>query len=266
MGNRPINSSNSPDMYGQPQVYFRPKDFDAAIWSHGYDITCEQAIRCPCQGASGAPMPDCQNCHGSGYFYVNPIQTRALITGLNRITQYVQWAPELMGTAAITVRDTDKELISYLNRIVVNDEYAWFTELKVAHTMVDDIVAVFLSYAPIDIVAVFLYMGADVPLYKLDPTVYEVSPNNKYCVQFAAGNVPEGAGVSFLYKHRVEYHIIDAPHEIRASMQANKQSGALEVIKMPLQAVGRRSHLIDMQRPNFDGSGLIFNDYDSDTP
>ena len=109
-------------------------------------------------------------------------------------------------------------------------------------------------------------MGADVPLYKLDPTVYEVSPNNKYCVQFAAGNVPEGAGVSFLYKHRVEYHIIDAPHEIRASMQANKQSGALEVIKMPLQAVGRRSHLIDMQRPNFDGSGLIFNDYDTNTP
>ena len=164
MENRPINSSNPPDMYGQPQVFFRPKDFDAAIWSHGYDITCEQAIRCPCQGASGAPMPDCQNCHGSGYFYVNPIQTRALITGLNRITQYVQWAPELMGTAAITVRDTDKELISYLNRIVVNDEYAWFTELKVAHTMVDDIVAVFLSYAPIDIEAVFLYMGADVPL------------------------------------------------------------------------------------------------------
>ena len=78
--------------------------------------------------------------------------------------------------------------------------------------------------------------------------------------------MPEGAGVSFLYKHRVEYHIIDAPHEIRASMQANKQSGALEVIKMPLQAVGRRSHLIDMQRPNFDGSGLIFNDYDTNTP
>ena len=31
MGNRPINSSNSPDMFGQPAVYFRPKDFDAAI-------------------------------------------------------------------------------------------------------------------------------------------------------------------------------------------------------------------------------------------
>lgn len=266
MTGRPINSSTPPDMYGQPQVYFRPKDFDAVIWSHGYDITCEQAVRCPCQGASGAPMPDCQNCHGSGFFYVNPLRTKALITGLNRNTQYVQWAPELMGTAAITVRDTDKAGISYLNRITVDDEYAWFTEMVVAHTMVDDIMAVFLSYAPIEIQAVFIYVAPDVPLVKLDPSVYEISPNNKYCVQFVAGNVPDGAGVSFLYKHRVEYHIIDAPHEIRASLQANKQSGALEVIKMPLQAVGRRSHLVDMQRPNFDGSGLIHNDYDTNTP
>lgn len=266
MEKRNITNANPPSMYGQPQVFFRPKDFDAVIWAHGYDITCEQAIRCPCQGASGAPMPDCQNCHGSGYFYVNPKETRALITGLNRITNYVQWAPELMGTAAITVRDEDKELIGYLNRIVVNDEYAWFTEMVVARSMNEETEAVFLSYAPLEIKAAFIYMGAGQPLFKLDPTAYSISPDNKYCIQFAPGNVADGSGVSFLYKHRVEYHIIDAPHEIRASMQANKQSGALEVIKMPLQAVGRRTHLIDMQRPNFDGSGIIYNDYDTYTP
>lgn len=27
--------------YGPPQVQFRPNDFDAAIWSYGYDVVCE---------------------------------------------------------------------------------------------------------------------------------------------------------------------------------------------------------------------------------
>jgi len=266
MEDRINNPTQAPSMLGQPQVYFRPKDFDAAIWSHAYDIRCEKAVRCPCQGASGAPMPDCQNCHGSGYFYVNPRETRALITGLNRITNYVQWAPELMGTAAITVRDEDKNYLSYLDRVVVLDEYAIFSEMVVGRQMDEETVAVFLSYAPLQIEAVFIYRGATEPLVKLDPSVYKILPDNPYCVKFLPGNVLDGQGVSFLYKHRVEYHIIDLPHEIRASMQANKQTGALEVIKLPVQGVGRRTHLIDMQRPNFDGSGLIFNDYDPNTP
>lgn len=266
MEKRNVAASNPPSMYGQPQVFFRPNDFDAVIWAHGYDVKCEQAIRCPCQGASGAPMPDCMNCHGFGYFYVNPVETKALITGINRITRYVQWAPELMGTAAITVRDVDKATIGYLNRIVLIDEYAWFTEMVVARGMTEGKEAVFLSYAPLEIQAVFLYREPTAPLIKLDPSVYSISESNPYCVEFSEGNVSDGAGVSFLYKHRIEYHIIDSPHEIRASLQANKQSGALEVVKLPLQSVGRRTHLIDMQRPNFDGSGIIHNDYDPYTP
>ena len=31
MPERNITSSKAPDMFGQPAVYFRPKDFDAAI-------------------------------------------------------------------------------------------------------------------------------------------------------------------------------------------------------------------------------------------
>ena len=53
---------------------------------------------------------------------------------------------------------------------------------------------------------------------------------------------------------------MDLPHEIRASLGKDKLSGQFEILKMPIQAIGRRTHLIDMQRPNFDGSGIIFND------
>ena len=259
MGRNVINAE-SPSLYGQPQVSFRPNDFDAVIWTHGYDIICEKAIRCPCQGNSDSPLPSCQNCHGSGYIYINPYRTKALITGLNRDTKFVQWAPELMGTASITVRDVDKDYISFFDRMTVEDEYATFTEMVVAREMVENEVAIFTSYAPIEIDAVFIFKDSYSPLIKLEPSVYQISGVNPYCIQFDQGNVQPGVGVSVIYKHRVEYHIIDLPHEIRASLQSNKQTGSLEIIKMPIQVVGRRTHLIDIQRPNFDGSGIIHND------
>lgn len=265
MPGRNIINATPPSLYGQPQVSFRPADFDAVIWAHGYDIICEKAIRCPCQGNSDSPLPSCQNCHGSGYIYINPYRTKALITGLNRDTKYVQWAPELMGTAAITVRDADKDYLSYFDRVTVEDEYASFTEMVVARLMIGEEIAVFLSYAPIEVVAVFLFKDSTAPLIKLDPTSYEIVPENPYCIRFVSGNVMEGEGVSILYKHRVEYHVIDLPHEIRASLQTNKQNGNLELIKMPIQAVGRRTHLIDIQRPNYDGSGIIHNDDATDS-
>lgn len=144
--------------------------------------------------------------------------------------------------------------------MTVEDEYATFTEMVVAREMVENVVAIFTSYAPIKIDAVFIFKDSYSPLIKLDPSVYQISEVNPYCIQFDQGNVQPGAGVSVIYKHRVEYHIIDLPHEIRASLQSNKQTGSLEIIKMPIQAVGRRTHLIDIQRPNFDGSGIIHND------
>lgn len=264
MAGRTVHNSDAPQMV-TPQVYFKPEEFNIAIWEHAYDIICEKAIRCPCQGASGSPIPTCQNCHGSGYFYVNPVMTKAIVQGLNRITQYVHWAPELMGTAAITVRDQDKLLISYLDRITLNDEYAAFSEMIVSREMTPEHVSVFLSYAPIEIFNVWLYSAYNEPLVQVDPSSYVVNADNPYCINFEVGSVPAGVGVSVFYKHRVQYHVIDMPHEIRASEQRNKVSGQLELIKLPLQVVGRRSHLVDMQRPNYDGSGVIYNDYAPDS-
>ena len=38
---RNIIDAPEASLYGQPQVQFRPNDFDAAIWSYGYDVVCE---------------------------------------------------------------------------------------------------------------------------------------------------------------------------------------------------------------------------------
>lgn len=173
----------------QPQVQFRPNDFNAAIWSHGYDVICEQAVRCPCCGDSDAALPDCQNCHGFGYFFINPTRTKALITGLNRNTNYVQWSPELLGTAAITVRDEDRDLITYFNRVTVEDETAIFTECLRIREMPDGSLFCFTSYAPEEIKGVYKFQGSETALWKLDSSCYELSEDNPYCIKFTEGNV-----------------------------------------------------------------------------
>lgn len=260
MADRIIQNVPKQDLYGQPQVKFRPDDFSAAIWTHGYDAIIETAVRCPCQGSSGAPHPDCQNCHGFGYFFINQFRTKALITGLNRNTENLQWSPELIGTAAITLRAEDRDLMAYFNRVTLEHEYAIFTEMILSRQMSDGRVAAFLTYAPIDIQAIWVYAGPDVPLQKLNPDQYEISEENPYCVRFEEGVLEPGKSFSVLYKHRVEYHIIDMPHEVRTSAGKNKKSGALERLEMPVQGIGRRTHLIDMHRPNYDGTGIIYND------
>lgn len=264
---REIKNTIPPSLYGQPSVQFRPNDFDAAIYSHGYDIICEKAIRCPCQGNSGAPLPDCQNCHGFGYFYINPTRTKAIVSGLNKSTQFVQWSPELMGTSSITVRDSDKELLSFFDRVTIEDEYAQFTEMVVGRRFTDDQQGIFLSYAPIEIKSVWLFEDSNAPLIRVEKRYYEVSPTNPYCIIFKSDFDRDisNVGISVLYNHRVEYHVIDLPHEIRASLGKDKMTGQYQVLKMPVQVIGRRTHLIDMAKPDYGGSGLIHNDYDTDT-
>lgn len=257
---RGIRETQEQSLYGQPQVSFRPNDFDSVIWSHGYDVICEQAIRCPCQGSAGSPMPDCQNCHGFGYFFINPTRTKALVTGLNRSTQFTQWSPELMGTASISARDQDKHLIGYFNRVTIEDEYASFTEMMKVREISPNNYTIFTSYAPIEIISGWIYNGPDSPLIKLEKEQLTMNPNSPYSIIVAHEDIEEGVGVSLVYNHRVEYHVIDMPHEIRSSLQREKSTGRFSIIRMPVQSIMRRTHLINVSKSDYNGSGIIYND------
>lgn len=66
---------------------FMRSEFDSAVYLKGYEVIIEKALRCPCN-APDSPLTDCQNCFGTGYFYVNPVSTHALITGINGNNDY----------------------------------------------------------------------------------------------------------------------------------------------------------------------------------
>jgi hypothetical protein len=242
---------------------FRPEffksEFDQAIQAKGYDVEIMRALRCPCHGKESA-LPDCQNCFGTGYFYVNAIHTKALITGINFTDKYKSWSQELLGTMAVTVRDIDKANLSYYDRISFRNEISYFSEnLPIRY---DDMGQpfVFTTYKPVQVLAMYLFEASNKPLIKTDKG--HVSDVNSYCIilDMEIDALPENGFVSVYYKHNPEYHVIDLPHEIRASWVTDKKSGQLNKIELPVQAIVRRSHLIAMEKPNFDGSGVIYNE------
>ena len=69
----------------QPQVEFRPDDYSALIGSKGYDCVIEKAVRCPCQGDVDSAKPNCQNCMGTGFIFINPIFFKPCIHGKYKV-------------------------------------------------------------------------------------------------------------------------------------------------------------------------------------
>lgn len=239
---------------------FRPEfikpDFDQAVWAKGYEVLLEKALRCPCHGEEAALL-DCQNCFGTGYFYVNPIKTKALITGINQTTQYKNWSSELLGTYAVTVMDVDKANLSYYDRVTFLTEYSYFSEnLKIREN--DGVYFVFTTYKIQELLALYSFEASDKKLKKT--TNSRISEENPYCLILDIDEIPENGYISVYYKHFVEGHTIDLPHFIRASWNTDKVSGQQKKIQLPVQAIVRLTHLIATDKPNFDGSGTIIND------
>ena len=256
MATKNILVKPAPNLTGIASPEFFETEFDAAIYLKGYRVILERALRCPCH-TFDSPLIDCQNCFGTGYFYVNPIDTKALITGINQNNQYKNWSEELLGTIAITVRESDKDNLGFFDKVTIKDQFSTFSEnIKVRR--IDNELFGFTTYKPVNILAVYTFIASDKPLLKLNEMSYHINDKNGYSVIFEG--VEEGDIVSIYYRHEWEGHIIDIPHEIRASWKKDKTTGRLLQTSLPVQAIARRSHLIATDKPNFDGSGIIYND------
>lgn len=254
-----ILNTNPPSIPLTPGPQFDRKSFDDAIWQKGYEVILERALRCPCH-APDAPLINCHNCFGTGYFFVNALRTIALITGINQNNKYKVWSQELLGTIAITVRDNDKPNLSFFDRITIKNQYSYFTENLGIRAWNATENFVFTTYKPVEVLAVYAFVGSDQQLQKVDPSLYNIKADNPYCIQLHETVVSASNVVSVYYKHEPEYRILDLPHEIRSSWVTDKKTGATQAIQLPVQAIGRRSHLINIEKPNYDGSGVIINE------
>lgn len=235
---------------------FDLNEFEAAIWNKGYDVIIESSHRCPCH-VSVSPLIDCQNCQGTGYFYVNPTKTKGLITNLNQENKFKSWSTELVGTIQLSINDVNNINLNFYDRITLEKEYSYFSEnLNIRH--LDAFTFVFTTYHPIDVVSIYLFKSSSEKLIKMNPGDYTIDPENPFCIKFNV-DMTDFVTASVYYKHQLQFHLIDKPHLVRSSWSTNKDTGAQEKIRLPLQGIARLSHLIMGNKVNFDGTGFIDN-------
>lgn len=255
-----IVQSSPPVNMTTVRVDFRENDFDQFIWEHGYNLLIEKSVTCPCAGAgSHTALSDCQNCRGSGFVFINPLQTKGLVTGIREALQLKEWSLEYSGDVSITLRDVDRG--AWMDRVTLVDDVSIFSEicsLRVSESSQ----FIFTSYEVRDIEDVFVFTGSENKLVRISPDDYSINPLNPYNIIFNYDfdNLESFNGtVSLRYKHNIQYHIYSTPHDIRSQWKKNR-NGQMEKQKLPNQYLGRRAHE-QLNLKNFDGTGLKDNSY-----
>lgn len=253
-----IRTATRPNNIGGTRVDFNQSQFDNFIFDKGYDVIWHEAVRCPCSKAREGHLSNCSNCLGLGWVFVNPIETKALITSINKDTKYKYWSQELSGTVNVTLRD--QERLSVMDKLVLKNKFSLMSELRDVREITGQ-KFIFTTY-PIDqIHSVFIFNSISTKLVRLTMNEYAVSTDNPYVLKLNK-TFPTGFNlvVSIKYRHKVQYNVIDLPHDLRYSTELNRKGQEVE-LPLPIQAIAKKSEYLNGDSVNYDGTGILDNSY-----
>jgi len=252
-----VEPRTPPNMIGQPRVEFRQTDFEALLYSKGYEVQHERAVLCPCKVKAGDNLVDCKNCLGTGWIFVDAVQTRMLLQSINKDVRYMPWSPELAGTIRVTARYVDE--LAYMDRITALGTLGRTTQ--VLHPYQDDAntrIHSYLYYSVDTIEKVYRFIDSNTALELVDPANYSLSAENDSVILFDYTTFRDIQDLTFsiLYKHPIQFHVIDLDHEMRKSqvIEANEY----QEIQLPNSAIARRSHYV-LDRDNITGDLVLDN-------
>jgi hypothetical protein len=201
-----------------------------------------------------------------GWIWINPTTSKALISSINKNTQFKEWSEELMGTISISlIADTIEQKsnrIAFMDKITIENNSSIFSELKRIRTSAELTPQkfVFLSYPVLSVEDVFLFDSQTDPLIRLAASEYSLSTVNEYVLKISKTLAVDSNGTaSIRYKHKLEYVVIDIPHDVRQTILIDHE-GRKQKQLLPVQAIGRKLHQY-FAVPNYDGTGVISNNY-----
>ena len=109
-------------------VRFEPQRFNSLIFDKGYEVWVDKAMRCPCTvKGTGQALLSCDNCVGTGWIFVNRIETRVAIQNINANIKYENWSQTTTGMAKITSRAVDK--LAFMDRVILREVAGMFNEV-----------------------------------------------------------------------------------------------------------------------------------------
>lgn len=254
MGSKQIEIQSAPNLSARPQSFFKKNEFDIVIWNHGYDVIVERALRCPCKTKGGDNLSSCKNCGGSGWLFINPVKTKAILSSQNASTQFKDWSETNAGNVNVTVRDIDK--LAFMDRITALQGETIHTQTAYPQ-FYKGVLFAFLDYEPKSISEVFMFHKDNDKLVLLANNEDYTIIDSKIILDKKFMGVQE-VTLSLRYIHAPQYHIIDIKRDVMTA--PTFESGGKKKTQFPISAQGRRAHYV-LDRQNFNSDLIFDNSY-----
>ena len=252
-----ISKTPSSVLTSKPSSRFQKRNFDTLVAQKGYPVIIEKAIECPCATVANQALVDCRNCGGSGWFWINPVSTKAIVQSMNKDTKFKEWSAEARGTASVT---TYQEIeIGYMDKIRLTEGLSSYTEVVRPVLYDDGIVRARLRYRPISIEALFRFDTSSTQLTTLTiPT--DVTLSGNILTFDAALNGIVNLTVAIRYQHNPVFVVLDIPRSILYSKALHHETKDEDYLSFPIHAVAKTLHYV-LDETSIDTAYLFDNSF-----
>ena len=253
-----IAVTSSAVLSNKPQGRLQKQNFDSLVDQKGYPVIIQKAMTCPCASVGSQALPSCRNCGGSGWIWINPASTKAIMQSMNKNTKFKEWSKENLGTASVTTFDEVE--LGYMDKItVLNSESSYSQVIRPKVYTDDNILRSTLTYAPLSIEAIFRFDTATNALIGL--TVPTDAVINGNIIEFHEDlKAIDGLTITIRYRHNQEYAVLDIPRSVISSESIHHDTKIEQQQKYPIHAVARLFHYT-INETSIDGTYLHDNSF-----
>lgn len=234
------------------RVDFREEKFIEAIRQKGYRVTWRKAMLCVCfnpETEQSRIRGACDICDGSGYFFIDPHEIQAIMTGLTKSTDiYRKPGKWLSGQSAVTVEPQYR--LGYRDSIEMLDSVSTFNEfvIKGNRRGIRKKLPKGVDAARFRIVRVNALMFADSNLtpVRFEPEFHFKIQKDGWIEWTPEGNkVADGTVFSIHYEFHPVYVVTSHPHAVRDTITSQKKKRPT-VLNLPIQATVQLDYLFDV--------------------
>lgn len=253
-----ITTTTAPEVIGDSQPFLKKSDFNKAIFAQGYNSLIERALPCPCvDSATGNALPNCMNCGGTKWVFIDKTATKLLLQSMNTRTKFQNWSEEDRGTVSVSARADNR--LAFMDRIT-NLELSSIHAEVISPRVIQNKLFAFTIYFPIKIDDIFLFESTTSPFIPLSSADFTLVENRIVLIdKFKNLNVKEFS-IVVRYTHNPQFHVIDITREAAAGKAEDCEfdNPTQDKDQFPVHAVARRAHYL-LDAPNLAGLSLFDN-------
>lgn len=227
------------------RVDFDYKQFEFLVRTKGVRLYHEKGVRCGCVSQqSGNPLPNCVNCLGVGFQFLDGQNIKGILQSVNKNPKYTTWSEVDQGTAQVTVKYRDR--VSWMDRLSALDGESTFTETVYVNEILVSATPTLIGRTTYDILNmehVYRFDGVNVPQVALvEGTDYTIANNR---ITLVTGDIGTNRSIQLAvrYRHRPQYIVMDLPKDIR-NTRVVKFGGVEARSSLPVMAIIRKCQYV----------------------